>query len=130
MKYFESEEYFHAATHMDIQDKLQAFSEEFDSKFCDTREYVESYEIDHYADTIDIITSLSSCGCCRDDTEYYYLPLSYLWDENWIEARQEIVKQETATRKKQEEERRAAEAVRSKERRYERYLELQKEFAE
>lgn len=126
-----------------IDKKVNELVEEYISKFCDYKEHLENLEFDPYdydnkADndgdpwldnnTISFTTYAYYCGCCGPDYEYYAIPLSYLWDDDWQE-------QERATReakKLAEEERKAkekAEAEKERERkRYEQFLKMKEEF--
>lgn len=127
--YFDNKEAFFAAPHVEVQGKVKEFVEEYDTLFLDSREWVEHFEIDYIGETIDITTTVSSgCGCCSDDTEYLYLPLSYMWNDDWKGDRQQEIDNEAAAAKVRAEKRREEEAIKAKERRRKQYLELKEEF--
>jgi len=62
-------------------------------------------KISYGTETIEVVTEVySGCSCCSDETEYYELPTSYLFDEKWQEEVERKIKekQEIEERKEQE----------------------------
>ena len=57
-------------------------------------------------DTIEISIETSYCGCCGNDHDTEYMPISYLWDEEWQKEIPAILE----ARKLAEEERKEREA--------------------
>ena len=58
-------------------------------------------------DTIEISIETSYCGCCGNDHDTEYMPISYLWDEEWQKEIPGILaeRKAAAERKKVEDER-------------------------
>lgn len=85
-------------------------------------------EADEITGEIEITTYYSNCGCCGPDYEYYTIPISYLWDEDW--KKKETVKRDTAkaeTEKRRAKEK-AEEAKKREKARYQSYLAMKEEY--
>ena len=74
---------------------------------------------------MDISTWYSGCD---EETDYITCPVSYLWDEDWIEKEKVRLAQEAEERKKRQEIRDAKRREENKEGRRKHYLELKEEF--
>lgn len=69
-------------------------------------------------DTIEISIETSYCGCCGNDHDTEYMPISYLWDEEWQKEIPGILaeRKAAAERKKVEDERKRQQAKEKAER--------------
>ena len=76
--------------------------------------YERSYvsDLTFCGDTIEISIETSYCGCCGPDHDTEYMPISYLWDEEWQKEIPGIL----AERKKQKELKEAQQKKRAEER--------------
>lgn len=120
-----------------IEKLYRQFAEDYRAEFLDHRETIDEVEIEpglgNSSDsmmngTIEIRTETYYCGCCGPEPGYYSLPISYLWEEDWIEKEKEKRALAEQKRKEKAEKERIKKEEEMKEARYRRYLELKKEF--
>jgi hypothetical protein len=111
-----------------IDKAVKAFAEEYEKEFCGGRGWVNKVDFDPEAGTIDIEEEYSYCGCCSNDYENVYLPISYLWDESWVGREKEKRDQDARDREKRAEEEKAARKKAQEEKRYQKFLEMKKEY--
>ena len=113
----------------DCQKAAIALVDEYDALFLDPNEFVneESIDVGYISDVIEFTTSITQCGCCYE-TNYYTLPLSYLWTENWKELAIKEKEEKLAIEETAKQERANREKEKLYEQRYRRYLELKQEF--
>lgn len=110
--------------YVEMQDRLQSFAEEYIKEFCWDRASLDCVEI---ADGSIAITSESYCyGSVEHDG--HYLPISYLWTENWIELEKEAEKQEKIDEEKEKEKMQLTEAKKTEEQERKKYLELKAKY--
>jgi len=98
----------HIESYMLIDQKLRSIA----NKYADAFEgggYVEGIEVDFDGvfGTVEVTGSIPThCGCCSDDYMNFHFPLSYLWEEDWLEQEQhkrEVEKQRKEEAKRQKE---------------------------
>ena len=101
----------HLESYMLIDQKLRSIANKYADEF-EGGGYVEGIEVDYDGvfGTVEVTGSIPTrCGCCSDDYMNFHFPLSYLWEDDWLEQEQhqrEVEKQ----RKEEEEFRKKAEA--------------------
>ena len=126
--FFKNKEDIMAATYHEVLEALDLFGNEFDN-FLPADEWVEDVDIDYTDDTMEISTTVSSgCGCCSNDAGYHTVPLSYMWETDWQKPYRAQLEQDKKEEAEHAELRRKEQAIKDKERRHQRYLELKKEF--
>lgn len=113
-----------------IEKVSKKFAEDYVAKY-DPKSFISEVDVnpddeDISAGDIEIATEYYCCGSV--DYATYLVPISYLWDEDWV-AKEEA-KREDARLNREEEDRKTKEADEKerKEQRYKQYLALKKEY--
>lgn len=85
-------------------------------------------EADGITGEINFETEHSYCNCCSNDIYYHTLPISYLWDDNWIDREKEKRAEALRQREKRITEEKAKQDKEREEQRYKRYLSMKEEY--
>lgn len=114
------------AMYQEFHQALEDLCDLYIANFGHDKEYVTEFTLED--DMIHISTEISHCSCCSPDYDSHAIPVSYLWDSNWVEKEKEKIKvrerieQEMKAANKLERERKAEEARRAQ------YEKLKEEF--
>jgi len=73
-------------------------------------------------------TEYSYCGDHERDS--MYLPIEYLWNDDWVEKEKVKQEEEARKRKENEERQKKLQEAAAQKRKYDQYLELKKQFGE
>ncbi len=111
-----------------INEAVKKFGEEYDEKFCGSRGWVTKVDFDPEAALIEIEEEWSYCGCCSNDYENYYLPIEYLWDDDWVGREKEKREEKIRLREEEKAEKKAEREAERKEARYQSYLSMKEEY--
>lgn len=111
-----------------INKAVKKFAEDYEKEFCDSRGWVKSVDYDPEGGTIDIEEEWSYCGCCSNDYEYYYLPIEYLWDKDWVGREKERRDQQRRDEEQRKKEKEAQKEKEREEARYQKYLKMKEEY--
>jgi len=133
MSYMTKEEFIAAVGGYEfILSAAKEFAKEYREKFVGGK-YATIEDIDIGCDgitgDIEITYDVSYCGCCPGEWEGYNVPISYLWDDDWVGREKERRDQQRKIREAEEAKRHEEERKRQEERRYQQYLKM-KEFYE
>lgn len=132
MSYLTKEEYMAAVGGYGfLLTAAKKLAEDYQNEFVGAKwSYLEDIDIDcdEITGDIDLTYSVSYCGCCPDGCETYTIPIDYLWDDDWVSREKERREQRRKIREAEEAKKREAEAEKLKERRYQQYLNMKKEF--
>ncbi len=72
----------------------------------------------------------TQCGCCGPDITNHEIPLSYLWDDDWIQTEQQKRFEASEKARIERERELAIKKEQRREAKYQRYLTLKAEFEE
>lgn len=111
-----------------IHKAVENFKEDYETKLLDSRDWIESIDFDPDNETIEITVEIRYCGCCPGDYETRYLPISYLWDEDWVGREKERQDMERKAEEERKKEREAQKEKEREEKRYQQFLEMKKEY--
>jgi hypothetical protein len=72
-----------AANMKDFQEHANDIAEKYLMALGHTRSYLTNIDWDGDGTNIHINFEASYCSCCSPDQETEYMPISYLWDDDW-----------------------------------------------
>jgi len=132
MSYITSEEYIAAIGGYSFLEKAaKKLAEDYRDKFVGGK-YASLEDIDIEGDEITGEIQLSFevmyCGCCPGEYESYTLPISYLWDDDWVGREKEKRAEALRQREKRKAEEKAKQDKEREERRYQGYLKMKEEY--
>lgn len=98
-----------------FQEHAENIAEKYLESLGHTRAWITRLDFEG-GDTICINYEASHCSCCPPDHESEYMPIRYLWDENWEEEIDGIIakRKAKAEREEAERKRKAEEAQRQR----------------
>ena len=111
-----------------INKALKKFAEDYEAKLLGNNGWVNKIDFDSESGLIEIEEEWSYCGCCSNDFENVYLPISYLWDEDWVGREKERRDQERKAEEQRKKEREEQRKKEQEEKRYKKYLEMKKKL--
>lgn len=120
----------HIEGYMLIDQKLRSIANEYADKF-EGGGYVTGIEVDFDGvfGTVEVTGSIPThCGCCPDDYMNFHFPLSYIFEDDWLEQEQE---RRDAEQRRREEKKQREEAEKEKQREeaeYQRYIKLKEKY--
>ena len=79
-------------------------------------------------DVIEYTTEYWHCSSCGSDSDEGYIPIEYLWDEDWVEHAKAKKEADEAEQKRKAEADKARREKEAEERKYKEYLALKDKF--